>query len=296
MDNNDLVKDARLTLSVLVVDDDIDYAKSVRAFYKANGFGAVGIASSYDEAIAEFRNFDLVVIDVQLGDRNGFDLASEILQAQPDKWVIVMSGFPHQVESASSRDLPLLETLHKPIDDEPNKRVRFLATNDDLALRKAARAAAIESVTASLSLAVDYESESERASAQVALAEARAEFARHFLPASRRRRRNTGQISARRSAVLRISTSLNRLSYVPSDKFELHYPTAGLLQRVIDSVSALETSAFDVTDFVSLDRALTASGLGPVGGDVSELLGSVRPASGSSDGSSASEAKHPEAG
>jgi len=67
-------------LTVLVVDDDPDLLKLLRTYIKMEGF-AVRTAEKRDDIIAAFRQPprpDLVLLDVQLPDANGFDVLAKM--------------------------------------------------------------------------------------------------------------------------------------------------------------------------------------------------------------------------
>lgn len=83
-------------ITILVVDDDPDLLKLLRTYMKMEGF-AVRTAEKRDDIVAMFRQPpapDLVLLDVQLPDANGFDVLAKmrqhpVLKAVP---VIMLTG------------------------------------------------------------------------------------------------------------------------------------------------------------------------------------------------------------
>jgi DNA-binding NarL/FixJ family response regulator len=79
--------------SVLIVDDHPSFRKSARAVLEAEGFDVVGEAEDGQEALDAIRALvpDVVLLDVQLPDANGFDLCEQICEeCEPD--VILVSS------------------------------------------------------------------------------------------------------------------------------------------------------------------------------------------------------------
>jgi DNA-binding NarL/FixJ family response regulator len=66
--------------TVLIVDDHPSFRSTARALLEAEGFDVLGEASDGQEAIvaAEALRPDLVLLDVQLPDQTGFDVASTL--------------------------------------------------------------------------------------------------------------------------------------------------------------------------------------------------------------------------
>jgi DNA-binding NarL/FixJ family response regulator len=66
--------------TVLIVDDHPSFRGSARAILEADGFKVVGEAETADGAIhaAHSLHPDVVLLDVQLPDRSGFDVCAEL--------------------------------------------------------------------------------------------------------------------------------------------------------------------------------------------------------------------------
>ena len=77
--------------SVLIVDDHEDFRRSAGAMLQAEGFVIVGEAADGTEAIAKARDArpDVVLVDIQLPDLDGFVVADQIA-AWPDPPIVVL--------------------------------------------------------------------------------------------------------------------------------------------------------------------------------------------------------------
>jgi DNA-binding NarL/FixJ family response regulator len=86
-----------VTRTVLIVDDHPSFRATARAVLEADGFDVVGEAKDGREGIelATLLNPDVVLLDVQLPDATGFEVAAEIALA---------NGKEPQVVLVSSRD------------------------------------------------------------------------------------------------------------------------------------------------------------------------------------------------
>jgi DNA-binding NarL/FixJ family response regulator len=86
-----------MTRTVLIVDDHPSFRATARALLEAEGFQVVGEARDGGEALSlvETLQPDVVLLDVQLPDSSGFDLAAELRRA---------NGSAPSVVLVSSRD------------------------------------------------------------------------------------------------------------------------------------------------------------------------------------------------
>jgi DNA-binding NarL/FixJ family response regulator len=85
-----------MSMTTLVVDDHAGFRASARALLQMDGFDVVGEAADGASALvaAESLRPELVLLDVQLPDREGFDIAREILSC----------GYSDRIVLVSSRD------------------------------------------------------------------------------------------------------------------------------------------------------------------------------------------------
>jgi DNA-binding NarL/FixJ family response regulator len=80
--------------TVLIVDDHPSFRASARALLEAEGFRVVGEAEDGASGLARARELepDLVVLDVQLPDLDGFDVASRLTGNGAAPTVILVSS------------------------------------------------------------------------------------------------------------------------------------------------------------------------------------------------------------
>src|SRR5262245_38244945 len=79
---------------VLVVDDHPGFRRCARAFLTAEGFEVAGEAGDGASAVSLAAELepDLVVLDVQLPDIDGFEVASRVLAHDPDLAIVLVSS------------------------------------------------------------------------------------------------------------------------------------------------------------------------------------------------------------
>jgi two-component system, NarL family, nitrate/nitrite response regulator NarL len=82
-----------VNLSCLIVDDSEEFLASAARLLSVQGVTVVGRASSGDEAmrLAETLSPDVALVDVELGDEDGIDLARRLTSAGSPATVILIS-------------------------------------------------------------------------------------------------------------------------------------------------------------------------------------------------------------
>lgn len=86
-----------MTLRCLIVDDNREFLDAARRLLEAEGITVVGTASNVAEAldrVAKLRP-DVTLVDVNLGEESGFDLARSLADAKdkPSPHVILISTY-----------------------------------------------------------------------------------------------------------------------------------------------------------------------------------------------------------
>lgn len=84
--------DQHISMTVLVVDDHPAFRASARRLLELDGFHVVGEAADAREALALARELEprLVLLDIGLPDRSGFDVAGELAGRRTD--VVLVSS------------------------------------------------------------------------------------------------------------------------------------------------------------------------------------------------------------
>ena len=83
-----------MPLTVLVVDDHAGFRSRVRLLLETEGYEVVGEAADGQSAVEKARSLapDVVVLDVQLPDTDGFDVAALITRDAPSPAVVLTSS------------------------------------------------------------------------------------------------------------------------------------------------------------------------------------------------------------
>jgi DNA-binding NarL/FixJ family response regulator len=83
----------RSVTTILVVDDHAPFRAQARALLEADGFVVVGEAEDGASGLTAARTLrpDLVLVDIGLPDMDGFEVACELADREPDLPVILVS-------------------------------------------------------------------------------------------------------------------------------------------------------------------------------------------------------------
>ena len=84
-----------MPLRSLIVDDNARFLSAARALLEREGIAVVGVASSCAEAIqmAGALQPDVALVDIDLGDESGFDVARRLATADLSR-VVLISAYP----------------------------------------------------------------------------------------------------------------------------------------------------------------------------------------------------------
>ena len=113
----DPVDKGRSRRSILVVDDEENFLTLLQWFLTQRGY-EVFTASSADAAVnlISARSFDVALLDLRLGARDGLDLLSELMQCQPSATVFMMTAYPTVSSIKQAFDKGASRYLTKPVD------------------------------------------------------------------------------------------------------------------------------------------------------------------------------------
>lgn len=104
-------------MTVLVVDDEVDLASALSLYLERVGY-QVRVCYSARQAkvllASGASHFDLALVDHQLGDESGSDLAILLLRQLPQLRIALMSGLPLDPEDLPQADPHRLVFLQKP--------------------------------------------------------------------------------------------------------------------------------------------------------------------------------------
>jgi CheY-like chemotaxis protein len=105
----------RLERRVLVVDDHFDTCTGMKMMLERRGY-RVTVAHTADQAVekTQHEDFDLVISDIGLPDRSGYELMRELSSTKGLRG-IALSGFGMENDVTRARDAGFSEHLTKPI-------------------------------------------------------------------------------------------------------------------------------------------------------------------------------------
>lgn len=117
-----------MTSRILLVDDDHDLSSMLGEFMVREGF-EIALATNDSTAIAELSRstIDLVILDVMLPGRSGFDILRDIRQLRPRLPVIMLTARGEAIDRILGLELGADDYLAKPFDPrELTARVRAI--------------------------------------------------------------------------------------------------------------------------------------------------------------------------
>ena len=88
-----------MTVRAMIVDDNVEFLGTARDLLECEGITVVGVASTGAEALrsVEEHNPDVVLVDVDLGEESGFDVAERLSpETGRRRRVVLISADPEQ--------------------------------------------------------------------------------------------------------------------------------------------------------------------------------------------------------
>jgi CheY-like chemotaxis protein len=84
-----------MALRVLIVDDNASFLAVARDLLEREGLAVVGIASTSAEALQRARELqpEVILVDVDLGEESGFDLARQLAAGEVAR-IVLVSAYP----------------------------------------------------------------------------------------------------------------------------------------------------------------------------------------------------------
>jgi CheY-like chemotaxis protein len=81
-----------MTVRVLIVDDNAEFGLTASRVLRREGIVVVGVASGGDEAVRrdEEHNPDVVLVDVDLGEENGIEVAQQLTSADGRRPLVIL--------------------------------------------------------------------------------------------------------------------------------------------------------------------------------------------------------------
>lgn len=106
-----------MALRCLIVDDNLDFADAASRRLESEGLSVVGRACSGREAVsmAESVHPDVVLLDVQLGDESGVEVARLLAARVPETRVVLISAHSKDDLTELLAEGPAVPFLHKAV-------------------------------------------------------------------------------------------------------------------------------------------------------------------------------------
>lgn len=123
---------------ILVIEDDRDLMDAVCRHLETRGYGVTGCTQA-DEAffVMEERRCDLVLSDIMLPGKSGFDFARELRQADPDIPILFMTAYDDMEFMRRGYQLGIDDYMVKPVNlDELVMRIEALLRRAHIASKK----------------------------------------------------------------------------------------------------------------------------------------------------------------
>jgi len=105
------------SLKILVVDDDLNMAKTLMKILQMRGYQAV-VANTANRALmlAQKNNFNCVLSDIKMPGMSGVDLLHAFHQFHPDLPIILMTAYAPSDLLTASIEKGVVAVLNKPLD------------------------------------------------------------------------------------------------------------------------------------------------------------------------------------
>ncbi len=106
-----------MTMRILIVDDEVDFATTLSERLEIRGYD-LQIAHSGSEALTLIKEQtpDIVLLDINMPDMNGFETLEAILHIAPDVSVYMLTGHAYESHKDESFEKGAKDCLTKPID------------------------------------------------------------------------------------------------------------------------------------------------------------------------------------
>lgn len=106
-----------MPLRCLIVDDNLEFADAAWRRLESEGFTMVGLATSSSEAVsmAESLRPDVALVDVQLGDESGVEVARLLAARVPETRVVLISAHSKDDLTELLAEGPAVPFLHKAV-------------------------------------------------------------------------------------------------------------------------------------------------------------------------------------
>ena len=102
---------------ILVIDDEAMIADVIKVILEDMGYSVTGFQSSREgEKEAIEGDYDLIMIDLRMPDKNGAEVTESIMKARPDAKVLIITAYPTDPLAKQALDAGASSLLKKPFE------------------------------------------------------------------------------------------------------------------------------------------------------------------------------------
>jgi len=107
---------AQVSKTVMIVDDELFFRKLLGTILTEKGFSVVTEASDGVEAVEKYslHRPDLVILDIYMPQKNGFDATKDILSLNPKAKVLICSGMGYDDDVKAALAIGARDVILKP--------------------------------------------------------------------------------------------------------------------------------------------------------------------------------------
>lgn len=111
-----------MNLRILVVDDEVSISKSIKRILETDGY-RVESADTGEKGLAmiEASQYDLVLLDLRLGDMDGLEILRQVKEKSPDQLVIMVTGFANVASAVEAMKRGAYDYIQKPFNADELK-------------------------------------------------------------------------------------------------------------------------------------------------------------------------------
>jgi len=107
---------AQVSKTIMIVDDELFFRKLLGTILTEKGFSVVAEASDGVEAVEKYslHRPDLVILDIYMPQKNGFDATKDILSIDPKAKVLICSGMGYDDDVKAALAIGARDVILKP--------------------------------------------------------------------------------------------------------------------------------------------------------------------------------------
>jgi len=114
-----------MSKKILAIDDEVPILEAIKTILDDMGYSVTIFSNSIEgESAALSENYDLILIDMRMPERNGAEVTRNIMARKPDSKILIITAFPGDPLAKQSLDAGAKGLVKKPF--EIGKILSFL--------------------------------------------------------------------------------------------------------------------------------------------------------------------------